>query len=54
MFKKSILSIIFLSLLMFQGCFEDKKAQEVNSIVSSNEYVLTSTDTQQYVIKKDG
>ena len=39
---------------MFQGCFEDKKAQEVNSIVSSNEYVLTSTDTQQYVIKKDG
>lgn len=52
MFKKSLLSIIFLSTLMFQGCFEDKKAEEVNSMISSNEYVLTSTDMQQYVINK--
>lgn len=53
MLKKSLLSLIVLSSLMFQGCFEDKKVEEANSMVSTNEYILTSTDSKQYIIKKE-
>ncbi len=58
MLKKSILSLMFLSALIFQGCFstekQDSNVEEANSMISKsqNEYVLTSTDSKQYIIKK--
>ncbi len=55
MFKKSILSIIFLSALLFQGCSsENKKVEEANSMIAKNEFILTSTDKKQYIITKEG
>ncbi len=59
MLKKSILSLIFLSALIFQGCSnetkENKKIEEANSVIAKpkNEYILTSTDSKQYIIKKE-
>ena len=55
MIKKSILLSSIILLLTFQGCSsEEKKTQEINSMVSKNEYVLTSVDAKQYVVKKEG
>ena len=58
MYKKSLLSLIFISALLFQGCSkEEKQAQDanadINAMVSKNEYVLTSTDNKQLIIKKE-
>ena len=51
---------MFLSALIFQGCSSSEKAEsqveEANSMVSKssqNEYILTSTDAKQYIIKKE-
>ena len=49
---------MFLSALIFQGCSstekQDSNVEEANSMISKsqNEYVLTSTDSKQYIIKK--
>ena len=60
MLKKSILSLIFLSTLIFLGCSSSEKTEsqveEANSMVSKssqNEYILTSTDAKQYIVKKE-
>ena len=62
MLNKSIMSLIFLSALIFQGCSSDSSSEkqvtqvdEANSMIakSQNEYILTSTDTKQYVVKKE-
>lgn len=50
MFQKTLIySILSLSLLL-GGCSDS--SEEVNSILSTNEYVLTSTNDSQYIIKK--
>jgi len=57
MFKKTILTAIFLSALLFQGCSssdkEESSVSEANSMIAANEYILTSTDKKQYIIKKE-
>ncbi|MEA2099213.1 MAG: TlpA disulfide reductase family protein [Campylobacterota bacterium] len=53
MLKKSILPILFSLTLLFQGCNDNKKVvQEANSMVSANEYILTSLDNKQFTVKK--
>jgi len=57
MFKKSITTILFTSILLFQGCSNDEKAdatQSANDMISTNEYVLTALDNKQYIVKKEG
>ena len=58
MYKNSLLALIFLFSLIFQGCSEKKsessEVQEVNSMVSKNEYVLSSLKNEQYIITKEG
>lgn len=55
MFKKSILFISIVSVLVFQGCSgEGKSNANVNNMVSTTEYVLTGLDQKQYIIKKEG
>ncbi len=51
---------MFLSALIFQGCSSSEKTEsqveEANSMVSKsslNEYILTSTDSKQYIVKKE-
>lgn len=56
MLKKSILSLMFISALLFQACSSDKKEskiEEANSMIAKNEYILTSTDTKQFIVKKE-
>jgi len=55
MLKKSLFSIFFISTLLFQGCFDGEKnddTKKVEALVNSNEYVLTSTDSEQFVVEK--
>jgi len=57
MFKTTLLSLIFLVAILSQGCSDDakrsdKKIEEANSMLSTNEFVLTSTQNKQYVISK--
>ncbi len=55
MIKTSILLSSILLLLTFSGCSsEEEQTQDINSMVSKNEYVLTSTDNKQYVVTKEG
>ena len=56
MFKKSILIISIFTMLIFQACSNDEKsnAEEVNNMISANEYVLTGLNNKQYVVKKQG
>ena len=44
------------AVLLFQGCGEEKTKElaKANEMVSSNEFVLTSTQNKQYVVKKEG
>ena len=54
MFKKSLFSIIFIASVLFQGC-DDKKTttiEKANSMITTNEFVLTSTTGKQFIIKK--
>jgi thiol-disulfide isomerase/thioredoxin len=48
-----ILSTLFAVSLLFQACSKDKAVEESNDMVSSNEYVLTALDKQQFVVKKE-
>lgn len=56
---KTITFISLLSLvLLFQACGnKEEKAQEeikiANTMIDSNEYILTSTDNKQYIVKKE-
>lgn len=53
MYKKPLLALLFIFSLIFQGCSEEKtESQEVNSMVSKNEYVLTSLKNEQFIITK--
>lgn len=52
MFKKSILFLSILSLLLFTGCSDNKES--ATEMVSTNEYILTGLDNKQYVVKKQG
>jgi len=57
MLKKSILPLLFSLTLIFQGCNEEKKVQQVevaNSMISANEYILTALDDKQYIVTQDG
>jgi len=59
MLKKTIIFMSILSALLFQACSKsedttEETTNEVNNLVSSNEYVLTAIDNKQYVVKKDG
>ena len=58
MLKRSITTILLSSTLLFLGCSSDKKEeqkaiQEANSMISTNEYVLTGLDKKQYIVKKE-
>ncbi|ABB44122.1 putative lipoprotein thiredoxin [Sulfurimonas denitrificans DSM 1251] len=52
MFKKSILTLSIIATLLFQGCSEDKTKKEVNTMISTSEYVLTDLNNKQHVVKK--
>ncbi len=59
MLKKSIFMTFLVVTILFQGCSdkkekkeETKTAAETKSIISANEFILTSTDNKQYVVKK--
>lgn len=51
MFKHIILALSFVLLTIFQGCTVEK-VEETNTMVASNEFVLTSIQNKQYIIKK--
>jgi len=53
MLKKSLFTLLIIITLLSQGCFEDKNVEEANSVITTNEYVLTSTDNSQLIIKKE-
>jgi thiol-disulfide isomerase/thioredoxin len=49
-----ILSALLAFTLTFQACSNEKQVEEdTNSMVSTNEYVLTALDKQQFVVKKE-
>lgn len=56
MSKKIILSILFASTLLFQGCGDDKskedETQKVNSMISTNEYNLTTINNESLMVKE--
>jgi len=51
MLKKSIFIALLSVSILFQACSD--KTEDANNIVSSNEFVLTSTDNKQLVVKKE-
>ncbi|MCD6172745.1 MAG: TlpA family protein disulfide reductase [Sulfurimonas sp.] len=55
MLKKSILITLLAMTVIFQGCGDTKKEEvkEANKVLSSNEFILTSTDNEQYIVKKE-
>nr|WP_321268510.1 TlpA disulfide reductase family protein [uncultured Sulfurimonas sp.] len=53
MFKKIITSLLLSSMVLFIGCSREEKAQNINDIISTNEYVLTGLDNKQYIVKKE-
>ena len=43
--------------ILFQGCgnnSSDEEMSQANKMISTNEYVLTSTQNKQYIVKKEG
>ncbi|WP_457744771.1 TlpA family protein disulfide reductase [Sulfurimonas sp.] len=58
MSKISILTTLLAATLIFQACSKDKNNEDTikqaNSMLSTNEFVLTSLDNKQYIIQKDG
>jgi len=56
MLKISLLSLLLLSSILFQGCSKEKKeqkaVQKANALLSTNEIVLTSLDKKQYILQK--
>jgi len=61
MLKKSIFMAFLVVAILFQGCSDKKEnneekskaTKEANNMLSSNEFILTSTDNKQYVVKKE-
>ena len=62
MFKKTIFISLISTALFFQACGDKEKNQDsakessiakANAMISTNEYVLTSTDNKQYTVKKE-
>ena len=59
MLKKSIFIALISVAVFFQGCGDNKKSEntdanvKANAMISTNEYVLTSTDKTQYTVKKE-
>ncbi|QSZ42112.1 redoxin domain-containing protein [Sulfurimonas aquatica] len=55
MSKISILSALISLSLLFSSCTKEKEVveEEANTILSTNEYVLTGLDNKQYVVKKE-
>jgi len=59
MLKKSILPLLFSLSILFTGCNNnktqdsDKQTKKANSMITSNEYVLTSLDNKQLVVSKE-
>ncbi len=51
MLKKSLLPALLMTLLLLQGCSSDE-ADDANSLIATNEFVLTSLDEKQYVVNK--
>ena len=59
MFKKTVIALMISSIAIFQGCSQEDKSQNVNSILTqkpsnSNEYILTSSTSKQLIVKKSG
>ena len=58
MFKTSILSSLVLLSLMFSACSKEKNSQQAssiddaNTVLSTNEFILTALDKTEYVIDK--
>jgi len=52
MFKKYLFLIAILSGFLFLGCSDSKKS-DANDMISANQYVLTSLDKKEYVVKKE-
>jgi thiol-disulfide isomerase/thioredoxin len=53
--KTSLLTTLLVFTLFFQACSEQKKeenTQSANSMLSTNEFVLTALDKKQYVVEK--
>jgi len=48
-----ILSTLLACTLLFQGCSKEDAVEDTNDMVSTNEYVLTALNKQQFVIKKE-
>jgi thiol-disulfide isomerase/thioredoxin len=56
MIKTSLLTTLLVFTLFFQACSKQKEqdeTQSANSMVATNEYVLTALDKKQYVVKKE-
>lgn len=53
MFKKITTTLLLSSVIFFFGC-SNEEPQDVNEIISTNEYVLTGLDNKQYIVKKEG
>ena len=53
MLKKSIFSALIAVGVLFQGCNDNKKTEEANSMISANEYVLTNLKNEKLVVKKE-
>ena len=54
MIKKSILISSIIFLMIFQGCSsEEKKTQDINSMLAKNEYVLKGLDSKEYKVTKE-
>lgn len=53
MFKKITTTLLLSSVIFFVGC-SNEEPQDVNEIISTNEYVLTGLDNKQYIVKKEG
>ena len=62
MFKKTIFISLISVALFFQGCGDKEKRKDsseessivkANAMISTNEYVLTSTENKQYTVKKE-
>jgi thiol-disulfide isomerase/thioredoxin len=55
MFKKILLIISLISLILFQGCSDEKNSNsDANNMVSKTQYTLNGLDKKQYIVKKDG
>ena len=52
MFKTSLLALIFTTTLIFQGCSDNDKVEQANQMIASNEFVLTTTNGKQLVVRK--